>query len=144
MNGKADEFTNNPVRNSVSRYSGVLTLDRLSFIWSRSQVELLAFCLIALSMLDLLTTYALLRSFSECYEANPIADFFFKRWNILGMTLFKFSLVGVVITSSEIIERSRPRWGKVVLVFACLAAGVVVAKGMQILSLMIFPEFYLS
>jgi hypothetical protein len=144
MNGKADEFTNTPVWNSVSRYSGVLTLDRLSFIWSRSQVELLAFCLIALSMLDLLTTYALLRSFSECYEANPIADFFFKRWNILGMTLFKFSLVGVVITSSEIIERSRPRWGKVVLVFACLAAGVVVAKGMQILSLMIFPEFYLS
>ncbi len=144
MNGNSDIPTTISTRSGASRFGGILALDRLSFIWSRSQIEMLAFCLIALSMLDLLTTYALLRSYNECYEANPVADFFFKRWNILGMTLFKFSLVGVVIAACEIIERSRPRWGKVVLVFACLAAGAVVVKGMQIFTMMIFPELYTS
>jgi hypothetical protein len=144
MNGNVEESRNTLITRSSTESGGILRFDRLSFIRSRSQVELLAFCLIALSMIDLLTTYALLRNYSECYEANPIADFFFKRWNIFGMTLFKFSLVGVVIGASEIIERNRPRWGKVVLVFACLAVGAVVVKGMQIFSLMIFPEFYLS
>ena len=143
MNNHADKQLG-VTPNIASRFGGLLALDRFAFIWSRSQIELLAFCLIALSMLDLLTTYALLRSYNECYEANPIADFFFKRWNILGMTLFKFSLVGVVIASSEIIERSRPKWGKVVLVFACVAAGAVVVKGMQIFAEMIFPELFSS
>src|SRR4051794_35434648 len=103
MNGNTDDRTNTPTRSSSSRFGNLLANNnRLSFIWSRSQIELLAFCLIALSMLDLLTTYALLRSYNDCYEANPVADFFFRRWNIFGMTMFKFSLVGVVIAACEI------------------------------------------
>jgi hypothetical protein len=136
MNHSTDRSLFVPDSNGSARNGGLFALNRLSFAWSRSQVELLAFCLIVLSLLDLLTTYVLLRSFTECYEANPIADFFFKRWNILGMTLFKFTLVGVVIAACEIIERSRPRWGNVVLVFACVAATAVVLKGLHIFNYM--------
>ncbi len=113
----------------------------LRFIWryrhtsDKSRIEKLGLCLIALSIVDLMLTYLLLCCFSaEVYEANPVAEWFLMRWNILGMTLFKFTLVAVVIVSSEIIERHRPRWGNYVLTFACVAVGMVVYQGLQIFS----------
>ena len=131
------------VDNSLAsrRQNGIFRLGLFNCVWDRSQVELLAGCLVALSLLDLLTTYVLLRNFADCYEANPVADYFFKNWNILGMSLFKFGLVGGVVAMSEIIERSRPRWGKLVLVFGCVAAASVVLQGVRIFSQMAFPEF---
>ena len=110
----------------------LLDLRRYSSILEKSRVEALGLCLIVLSLLDLLTTYVLLYSYSEVYEANPVAQWFFHRWNIFGMTMFKFALVGTVVAACEIIERYRPGWGKVVMVFACIAAGVVVYQGLQI------------
>ena len=107
-------------------------LSPYSLILEKSRIQSLAVCLIAISMLDLLVTYVLLNSSAEVYEANPVAQWFFQRWNILGMTLFKFSLVGVVIATSEIIERQRPGLGRLVLIFACVAAGAVVYQGMSI------------
>jgi len=85
-----------------------------------------------LSFADLLTTYLLLRTGSQFYEANPVALWFFRRWNILGMTLFKFSLVGLVIALSEVIERSRPGWGRILLLAACGATGYVVVRGLRL------------
>ncbi len=112
--------------------SGLLNLRRFSYFLEKSRVESFALCLILMSLLDLLLTYVLLNSYSEVYEANPVALWFFHRWNIFGMTMFKFALAGVVIAASEIIERHRPGWGKVILIFACIAAGVAVYKGLQI------------
>ncbi|HEV8062143.1 MAG TPA: DUF5658 family protein [Gemmataceae bacterium] len=105
------------------------------FISDKSHIEKLGFCLIALSIFDLILTYFLLCSYSaDVYEANPVAEWFLMRWNILGMTFFKFTLVAVVIVSSEIIERHRPRWGNYVLTFACMAVGLVVYQGLQLYS----------
>jgi Domain of unknown function (DUF5658) len=107
-------------------------LNPYALILEKSRIQALGVCLIAISMLDLLLTYVLLNSSAEVYEANPVAQWFFLRWNILGMTLFKFALVAVVIAASEIIERRRPGLGRLVLVFACVAAGAVVYQGMTI------------
>ncbi len=105
------------------------------FISDKSRIEKLGFCLIALSILDLILTYVLLCCYSaDVYEANPVAEWFLTRWNILGMTLFKFTLVAIVIVASEIIERHRPRWGNYVLTFACMAVGLVLYQGLQIYS----------
>jgi Domain of unknown function (DUF5658) len=129
-------------RAGMRRDIRLLGLVRYANAASRSQVELLALCLIALSLADLLTTYFLLRSYRECYEANPIAQYFFEHWNILGMTLFKFTLVAVVIAVCEIIERRRPCWGKLLMAFACLAAGAVVYQGLSIYSQMSYLAPY--
>ncbi len=124
------------------RQKGIFRLSWFHCIWDRSQVELLAGCLVALSLLDLLTTYVLLQNFADCYEANPVANYFLNRWNILGMSLFKFALVAGVVAMCEIIERCRPRLGKLVLVFGCVAAASVVLQGVHILSQMTFPDYY--
>ncbi len=97
-----------------------------------SVVQTLALCLVGLSFADLLTTYLLLRTGSQFYEANPVALWFFQRWNILGMTLFKFTLVGLVIALGEVIERNRPGWGRLLLLAACGATGYVVVRGLRL------------
>ncbi|QVL34206.1 hypothetical protein KIH39_09950 [Telmatocola sphagniphila] len=91
-----------------------------------------SYCLILLSLADLLTTYILLQTSHRFYEGNPIANFFFHRWNILGMTLFKFSLVAIVIVVSEIVERFRPGLGKLLLTLACAASAYVVVYGIEL------------
>jgi curved DNA-binding protein CbpA len=97
-----------------------------------SVVQGLALGLVGLSFADLLTTYLLLRTGSQFYEANPVALWFFHRWNILGMTLFKFTLVGLVIALGEVIERSRPGWGRLLLLAACGATGYAVVRGLRL------------
>jgi Domain of unknown function (DUF5658) len=112
--------------------SSSIALSPLSLISEKSKIQSLAICLVAISLIDLLVTYVLLNSSSEVYEANPVAQWFFQRWNIFGMTIFKFTLVAVVLVISEIIERRRPGLGRLVLIFACVAAGAVVYQGMAI------------
>jgi hypothetical protein len=107
-------------------------LNPYALMLEKSRIQTLGVCLIVLSVLDLLLTYVLLNSSPEVYEANPVAQWFFQRWNILGMTLFKFALVGVVLAAAEIIERKRPGLGRLVLIFACVAAGAVVYQGVTI------------
>jgi hypothetical protein len=114
---------------------GVFSIDsrRFGCILDRSRVEALGLCLIALSLFDLLTTYVLLYNyFPDVYEANPVANWFFLRWNIFGMTLFKFALVASVILMSEIIERRRRGLGKGIMIFACIAASAVIFQGLHI------------
>jgi len=61
--------------------------------------------LIALSATDLLVTYALLRRGPSFYESNPVARWLFRRWDMAGMTLFKFSALRLVIIIGEYVER---------------------------------------
>jgi hypothetical protein len=89
--------------------------------------------LIVLSAADLLVTYALLRRGPSFYESNPVAQWFFVRWNIAGMTLFKFSAMSLAIVIGEFVERQRPGWGRGLLVVSCLATAVVVWHGLKLL-----------
>jgi hypothetical protein len=97
-----------------------------------SQLQGLSLCLVALSAADLFVTFSLLRTSHVFYESNPVAQWFFARWNMAGMTLFKFAVVGFVIALGEIIERRRPGWGRFVLLVGCAAAAAVVWHGLRL------------
>jgi hypothetical protein len=89
--------------------------------------------LIALSAADLLVTYALLRLGPSFYESNPFAQWVFHRWNIAGMTLFKFGVIGGVIVIGEVAERRRPGLGRGLMAVSCLATAAVVVYGLRLL-----------
>jgi hypothetical protein len=85
-----------------------------------------------LSAADLFMTFLLLRTSPTFYESNPVAQWVFQRWNIAGMVLFKFSVIGFVIVLGELIERRRPRWGKAVLLVGCVATAYAFAHGLRL------------
>lgn len=87
---------------------------------------------IVLSVFDLLVTYALFRLAPHFIEANPLARLVFRRWNILGMTIYKFAIVMLVVILAEVIERHRPTWGRVVLIAGCGATLFVVVRGLRL------------
>jgi hypothetical protein len=89
--------------------------------------------LVVLSVADLLMTYLLLWHGGRFYESNPLAQWFFDRWNIAGMTAFKFTVVGVVVVLGETIERHRPGVGRCILIFGCIAAGAVFIHSVRLL-----------
>lgn len=98
----------------------------------RSAIEGESVALILLSLADLMVTYHLLRKGPGFYESNPIAQFFFARWNIAGMAVFKFSVVGFVVVAGEVVERSRPGLGRFVVLVGCLASAAVVCYGLKL------------
>lgn len=89
--------------------------------------------LVVLSACDLFITYLLLWRGGHFYEANPLARWFFDRWNIAGMTAFKFGLVAIIIVLCEIIERHKPRVGRAIVILGCAAALVVSIHGLRLL-----------
>jgi DNA-directed RNA polymerase subunit RPC12/RpoP len=97
-----------------------------------SVLELEILALIALSTADVLVTYILLRRGPAFYESNPVAHWFFLRWNIAGMAVFKFSAMGLVIVIGEIVERHRRGWGRALLAVSCLATAAVVWYGLRL------------
>lgn len=92
----------------------------------------LSLVLLALSATDLFVTFALLRTSPRFYESNPVALWVFSRWNMAGMTFFKFGAVAVAIALGEVIERRRPGWGKAVLLVGCVATAAVVWHGLRL------------
>jgi hypothetical protein len=96
-----------------------------------SRVQALAFVLIAVSLADLIMTYLLLQASPRFYESNPVADWFFRRWNMAGMTAYKFVIVGVIVILCEVIERARPGWGQWVLALGCVATALAFARGLS-------------
>ena len=97
-----------------------------------SRVQGLAACLVALSAADIFMTFTLLRASPAFFEANPVARWFFARWNMAGMVAFKFSIIAGVIALAELIERKRPGRGKFVLMIGCLGAVYAVAVGLRL------------
>jgi hypothetical protein len=112
----------------VARWRGMLDLA----VFQQSQVQGIACGLVALSAVDLFMTAALLRRSPAFFESNPFAHWFFARWNIAGMVLFKFSIIGFVIVVSEYLERRRPGWGRFVLLIGCAGAAYAVYKGLNL------------
>ncbi|MDG3006815.1 DUF5658 family protein [Paludisphaera mucosa] len=88
--------------------------------------------LLLLSVADLMTTYHLMRTHPKFYESNPVAQFFFARWNIAGMAVFKFSVIAFVVVVGEVVERRRPGLGRFVILTGCLASMVVVVHGLRL------------
>jgi hypothetical protein len=110
----------NAGENWLGKMSRELHADPL--LLSRESVALLA-----VSVLDLLMTYVLLRQGFHFYESNPIARWCFARWNMAGMVAFKFGFISLAIVFCEVVERRRPGLGRKVLGFGTVAASAVVA-----------------
>ena len=70
-------------------------------------------------------TYMLLRG-GGFREGNPVAGFFFARWNIAGMVAFKFGMVAFVSVIAQWIARSRIETARWLLRVGTLAVTVVV------------------
>lgn len=104
----------------------------MAYLRDSSRVQGMAAFLLCLSLVDLLVTYLLLRISPHFYESNPVAQWFFQRWNILGMTLFKFAVVGFVIALGEVIERNRPGWGRFVLLGGCGVTAFAIVRGLRL------------
>jgi hypothetical protein len=88
---------------------------------------------IILSVGDLLMTYTLLWWHVKFYESNPIAEWVLKRWDIAGMTAFKFGLVAFIILISETVERLRPRLGRLILLFGIVGTLYAIVRGYGLL-----------
>jgi len=123
-----DDFAPAPEARSQQLKSGLRKHVR-PWVVETSQVQGIGLWLVIMSAADLFMTFALLRRSSDFFESNPIAYWFFERWNIAGMVFFKFTLIGGVILLSEIIERQRPGWGRFVLFVGCLGAAYAVFQG---------------
>jgi len=97
---------------------------------NRLQWWILLFVL--LSIADLVVTYWMLSISPDFYESNPIANWFFKKWNIAGMTFFKFAVVAFVIIISDFVERRRAGYGRFVLILGSLATAAVVVYSIKL------------
>jgi hypothetical protein len=97
-----------------------------------SQLQELSLCLIALSIADIVMTCTLLRTSHTYYESNPLAGWFFARWEMTGMVVFKFAAIACAIVLGEMIERRRPGMGKLVLLIGCAAAAAVVWHSLRL------------
>jgi hypothetical protein len=97
-----------------------------------SHVQGVAVLLVLLSIADLLMTFKLLRKSPAFFESNPVAQWFYARWNMTGMVIFKFSIIGGVIAVGELIERHRPGWGQFVLLVGSVGAAYAFYRGLSL------------
>jgi Domain of unknown function (DUF5658) len=103
-----------------------------SWALETSHIQGVGFVLVLLSIADLLMTFALLRTSHTFVESNPVASWFFTRWDMTGMVIFKFSVIGGVIAVAEFIERRRPGWGQFVLLIGCVGAAYAFLRGLSL------------
>src|SRR5436309_8642359 len=82
---------------------------------------------VLLSLADLgLTLHLLAQGKGRVYEGNPLASLWLDRHGSLGLTLYKALSVLVFVLAVLTISRRNPRTGGRVLVFGCVAVGLVV------------------
>jgi len=89
--------------------------------------------LLFFSFLDILMTWILLSRSPRVVESNPIAAWFFVRFNMVGMIVYKFGIIGVVILIAEGVEQLRPGRGRFVLRLGIAAAAAVVVYSATLL-----------
>lgn len=105
-------------------------LSRLFFGHLPLQNETNVFILV--SVLDIFMTYALLRYGG--HEANPIANFFLRRWNVQGMVFFKMALVAFVAILAQIIARRNLARASQVLILGTIIVTTVVLYSVTLLA----------
>lgn len=103
------------------------------FVQGKSLLRWEALLFITLSVGDLLMTYTLLWRHLEIYESNPIAGWVLDRWDVVGLTVFKFGLVAFIIVISETVERLRPRLGRLILLFGIVGTLYAIVEGYRLL-----------
>ena len=121
-------LTDDPVRSR----SNVLWDLIQGIVLDASRLQGPSLLLIGLSIADILDTFRLLHASQAYYESNPVAYWFFARWDMRGMIVFKFASIGFAIAAGELIERRRPGWGRLVLWVGCVAATAVVWHGFRL------------
>ena len=83
---------------------------------------------VVLSLADLyLTRHLVSATDGQIYESNPIANWWLSNLGWLGLGAFKLLTMLTVAGLVVAISRSRPRAGRRVLSFACVAVAAVVA-----------------
>ena len=87
---------------------------------------------ILVNSLDIFLTYLHLRSGNV--EANPIANFFFKNWNIPGMIAFKLSVVASVCVIAQVVALSSLRKASTLLNFGTAFISCVVVYSIWLLA----------
>ncbi|RMF37411.1 MAG: hypothetical protein D6753_17585 [Planctomycetota bacterium] len=75
--------------------------------------------------MDIVLTNILMRQ--GAIEANPIAAFFFYRWNFSGLVAFKMALVAAICVIAQLIAVRNPQAARGVLVAGIVIVGTVVA-----------------
>jgi len=91
------------------------------------------------SVLDVIMTYLMLSDVPEpdgralFYESNPLARWFFEKWNLSGIVAFKFTMVAVVEVIAQIIALRRLQLGRQLLEFGTLVVALVVLYSMYLL-----------
>lgn len=88
---------------------------------------------ILVSAFDVFATYLLLAR-GDHVESNPVARFFFDRWNIDGMIAFKFVMVAFVCVIVQLIARKKVETARYLLIFLTLVVGAVVVYSIFLLS----------
>ena len=83
---------------------------------------------VVLNMLDLMVTKIAIDQ-KGLDEANVLAKSVLVTFGFSGFILYKFVLTGLVIMLTEMISRRKPRWAFKLIVFGCIAMGLVVLWG---------------
>jgi hypothetical protein len=91
------------------------------------------------SVLDVLMTSLLLGDLTGVtgrtifYESNPVARFFFERWDLGGIVYFKFATVGLVEVIAHLVAMKKVAVARRLLEFGTLVVSVVVIYSMVLL-----------
>jgi hypothetical protein len=81
---------------------------------------------ILINALDVVVTFILL-NVGNFSESNTLANYFLSRWGVRGMVYYKFVLVGVVVTVTQIIAKNRLAIARSVLNWGtAIVLGVVI------------------
>lgn len=91
---------------------------------------------ILINTLDIFMTYVLMRF--GAIEANPFANYFFKKYNFNGMIFFKLAIVAGVCVIAQVVATKSIRKGKNLLMLGSILVGAVV-----IYSVMLFVTKFL-
>ena len=86
---------------------------------------------ILLNCLDIFLTYVLLQL--GAMEANPFANYFFQRWNIVGMVVFKLVIVTIVCVIAQLVGTRRLTTARMLLMSGSLIVGGVVVYSLSLL-----------
>ena len=87
---------------------------------------------ILVNALDIFLTYLILKR--EGIEANPIANWFYRLWNIQGMVAFKMAIVALVCVIAQLVAIKSIRSGQRLLWFGTAAIGLVVVYSIFLLA----------
>ena len=87
---------------------------------------------VVVSVFDIVMTHRLIRT-GRFHESNPVAKFFYDRWDMDGMIFFKMAMVAFVVVLTQLIARRRPRWAHSVLYLAICVVSMVVIYSLLLL-----------